>query len=42
MKNNTHALSNGFWDRFRKLTQMLVLVALVGAMRCSTRVRPVC
>ena len=32
MKNNTHALSNRFWDRFRKLTQMLVLVALGGAI----------
>ena len=29
MQNNTHALTNRFWDRFLKLTQMLVLIALV-------------
>ncbi len=32
MQNNTHALSNRFWDRFLKLTQLLVLVALGGVM----------
>jgi len=32
MQNNTHALSNGFWDRFPKLTQMLLLIALSGAI----------
>ncbi len=32
MQNNTHALSNKFWDRLLKLTQMLVLVALGGVI----------
>ena len=32
MQNNTHALSNRFWDRLLKLTQMLVLVALGGVI----------
>jgi hypothetical protein len=32
MQNNTHVLSNRFWDRLLKLTQMLVLVALGGAI----------
>ena len=32
MQNNTHALSNRFWDRLLKLTQMWVLVALGGAI----------
>ena len=42
MQNNTHALSNRSWDRLLKLTQMLVLVALVRSDRCTTRVRAVC
>jgi len=32
MQNNTHALSNRFWDRFLKLTQMLILIALGGVI----------
>ena len=32
MQNNTHALSNRFWDWLLKLTQMLVLVALGGVI----------
>jgi hypothetical protein len=32
MQNNIHALSNRFWDRFLKLTQMLILIALGGVI----------
>jgi hypothetical protein len=32
MQNNPHALSNRFWDRLLKLTQMFVLVALGGVI----------
>jgi Carboxypeptidase regulatory-like domain len=32
MQNNTHALSNRFWDRLLKLTQMSVLIALGGVI----------
>ena len=32
MQNNTHALSNRFWDWLLKLTQMWVLVALGGVI----------
>jgi Carboxypeptidase regulatory-like domain len=32
MQNNTHALSNRFWNRLQKLTQVLVLVALGGVI----------
>src|SRR5271165_2607190 len=32
MQNNTHALSNRFWDQFLKLTQMLILIALGGVI----------
>ena len=32
MQNNSHTSSNRFWDRLRKLTQMLVLVALGGVI----------
>ena len=32
MQNNTHALRNELWDGFLKLTQILVLIALGGAV----------
>jgi hypothetical protein len=32
MQNNTHAMSNRFWDRFLKLKQMFVLIALGGVI----------
>ncbi len=30
MKNNTHALPNRFWDKFLKLTHVLLLIAVSG------------
>ncbi|MGA8309755.1 MAG: carboxypeptidase-like regulatory domain-containing protein [Terriglobales bacterium] len=32
MQNNTHALSNRFWDQLLKLKQMLLLIALGGVI----------